>query len=450
MQTEVLDQNNNSYLWRRFKLAERATNPRREFLAGLTTFATMAYVLAVNPAILAETDMARPELLTATALAAGLFSMLMGWMANLPIAQAPGMGANALFAYTLVLSQGMPWQGALGLVFWSGLIFLLLTVTGIRQILLNAFPKNLKHALTVGIGLFIAFIGVKNAGLVATAPEPLLLSLGDLAAPGLWLALGGLAITIALMQMRITGAILIGIILLTGIGLFISDGGQPITTAPEQFIALPELPMTIFAQLDLTYVWTHFSTALPGLLTLVFLDLFSSLVAMNAMCNRAGLVDANGDMRNPKLGLSADALATMGASVLGTSTTNVYAESSAGIESGGRSGLTAVWVGVFFLLALFLSPLLLIIPVQATAPALIIIGVLMFSEVRQLDFTQITMAAPAVVTIFLMPITSITDGIAIGLVLYTCTMLLSGRGREVNWLSYVLAVVFICYYVFAA
>lgn len=431
-----------------FRLHERGTSLGTEAIAGLTTFATMAYVLAVNPAILADAGMPRAELITATAMAAGIFSILMGLMANIPLAQAPGMGANALFAYTLVLAQGIPWQGALGLVFWSGVIFLILTLTGIRQVLLNAFPGPLKYALTVGIGLFIAFIGVKNSGLVQAADQPLLVALGDLNNPGVWLTLSGLVITLALMRLKVTGAILIGIASVTAVGAFVTVNGTTITQPPTAWAAIPQLPTEIFAQLDLMFVWREFDRALPGLLTLVFLDLFSSLVAMNAMCQRAGLVDENGDMRHPKRGLSADAMATIGASVLGTSTTNVYAESAAGIESGGRTGITAIVVGLLFCASLLISPLILIVPQQATAPALMIIGILMFSEVRHISFDDLALGAPAVLTIFLMPLTSISDGMAFGLLLYVLIMLLSGRARDVNWLSYVLAAVLAAYYVY--
>ena len=433
-----------------FGIAARGSTSQREFLAGLTTFATMAYVLAVNPMILADAGMDRAEMITATALAAGLFSILMGLLANLPLAQAPGMGANALFAYTLVLTQGIPWEAALGLVFWSGVLFLILTVTGVRQILLHAFPADLKFALTVGIGLFIAFIGVKNAGLVQPAEMPLMIVMGDLNSPGVLLVLFGLMFTVALMRLQVTGAILVGVCLLTVIGLWLpGHNGGPLTTPPEAIFSTPTPLNELWLALDFTYLWTHFGTAFPALLTLVFLDLFSSLVAMNAMCQRAGLVDKNGDMENPTLALSVDACATIGASLLGTSTTNVYAESSAGIETGGRTGLTAIYVGLFFLVALFISPLILIIPVEATSPALMIIGILMFSEVRHIQFEDLTTAAPAVITIFLMPITSISDGLALGLISYVGIMLFTGRYREVPWLTYLLAGALAGYYGFA-
>jgi AGZA family xanthine/uracil permease-like MFS transporter len=351
-----------------------------------------------------------------------------------------------------VLVLGVPWPAALGLVFWSGAAFLLLTLTGVRQLLLNAFPHNLKVALTVGIGLFISFIGIKNAGLVTTAPAPMLLTLGDLTSPAALLTLGGLVATIALMSLRVPGAIFLMILAITFVGLWLpAPGGEaPLTRAPESLIASPAGLDQLWLALDFGYLWHHLPQTFPALLTLVFLDLFSSLVAMNAMCQRAGLTDASGNMRSPKKGLSADALATMGAALLGTSTTNVYAESAAGIETGGRTGLTAIVVGLLFLLALFLSPLLLVIPPQATAPALMLIGVLMFSEVRKIDFDDLISSGAAVLTLFLMPVTSITDGLAIGLMVYVSASVVIGRGKEISLLSYILAASFAAYYVFTA
>jgi len=437
------------WLNRVFAMDARGTSLRTECLAGTTTFATMAYVLAVHPQILADAGMDRGQLITVTALAAGLFSILMGLMANLPMAQAPGMGANALFAYTIVLTLGVPWPAALGLVFWSGAIFLLLTLTGVRQRLLDAFPHNLKIALPVGIGLFIAFIGVKNAGLVVAAPAPMLVGLGDFAHPAVVVVLAGLALTVALTARGVPGAMIIGIAAVTAVGFFLpSPAGGSLTATPEALIATPVGLEGLWLALDFSYLWFHLPATFPALLTLVFLDLFSSLVAMNAMCKRAGLADAHGNMVAPRKGLSADALATMGAAMLGSSTTNVFAESAAGIESGGRTGLTAIVTGLLFLLALFLNPLLLIIPPQATAPALMIIGMLMFSEVRHLDFDDSVSSGAAVLTLFLMPVTSITDGLAIGLLVYVVAMLLLGRGRDISALAYVLSAAFAAYYAF--
>jgi AGZA family xanthine/uracil permease-like MFS transporter len=439
------------WLDRTFSVSARGSTLRTEALAGIATFATMAYVLAVNPMILAESGMDRGELITATALAACVFSILMGLAANLPLAVAPGMGANALFSYTIVLGLGVPWQAALGLVFWSGVIFLILAVTGVRRIMLDALPENLRVALTIGIGLFIAFIGIKNAGLVVSAPEPMLMALGDISSPGALLTLIGLIATISLMALRVPGAIVIVIILMTFVGAWVpgGPGGANLTVPPTDIVSMP-LPMdSIWLAFDPYYLWSHLPLALPAVFTLVFLDLFSSLVAMNALAQRAGLVDAQGQMFAPNRALAVDAVAAIGGSMLGNSTTIVYAESAAGIESGARTGLAAVMVGVLFFLSLFLTPLLLVIPAQATAPALIMIGLLMFSEVARFDFRETLSSGAAVLTLVLMPITSITDGLAIGLMVYCGAMLLTGRVRELAPMTYVLVAVFALYYIYA-
>jgi len=440
------------WLDQRFSVSARGSTLRTELLGGLATFATMAYVLAVNPMILADSGMDRAELITATALAAGIFSILLGVMSNLPMAQAPGMGANALFAYTIVLGLGVPWPAALGLVFWSGVIFLVLTLTGVRKVLLEALPPNIRIALTVGIGLFIAFIGVKNAGLVLPAPAPMLLKLGDMGSVSVLLTLVGLAATLALVARRVPGAIVLVIVALTIVGLFLpgSAAGGAITPMPERIVSMPQPLDQLWLALDLGYLWSHLPLALPALFTLVFLDLFSSLVAMNALAQRAGLVTPAGEMLAPGPALTADALATIGGAMLGTSTTNVYAESAAGIESGARTGLAPVIVGLLFFLSLFLTPLLLVIPPQATAPALMLIGLLMFAEVRNLDFDDVLSGGAAVLTLFLMPLTSITDGLAVGLMVYVGIMVLTGRGLEVRKLTWSLVLVFIGYYLFAA
>jgi len=434
-----------------FCIEERGSNLRTEIFAGVTTFATMAYVLAVNPMILADSGMDRGELITATALAAGVFSIMMGLVANLPLAVAPGMGANALFSYTIVLGLGVPWPAALGLVFWSGVIFLILAVTGVRKIMLNALPHNLRVALTIGIGLFIAFIGIKNAGLVVTAPEPMLMALGDIGSPGALLTIAGLITTISLMTLRVPGAIVLVIILMTVVGAWVPGGpdGASLTATPAQVVAMP-LPLnTLWLALDPFYLWSHLPLALPAVFTLVFLDLFSSLVAMNALSQRAGLVDEHGQMLAPNRALAVDAVAAIGGSMLGNSTTIVYAESAAGIESGARTGLAAVVVGILFFLSLFLTPLLLVIPAQATAPALIMIGLLMFADVAKFDFSDSISSGAGVLTLFLMPITSITDGLAIGLMIYCGAMTLTGRIRELAPMTYVLVAVFALYYLYA-
>ena len=429
-----------------FEIGSRGSTPRRELLAALTTFATMAYVLAVHPVIMADAGMDRSQVITVTALVAGLASILIGFMANVPIAQAPGMGSNSFVAYTLVLGAGVPWQGALGLVFWSGVFFLLLTVTGIRKILLDAYPSDLKRALTAGIGLFIMFVGLKSAGIVVAAPAPILLKLGSLSEPAVLLALAGVPLTVALLVVGVPGAILIVILALTFIAFLVPNGAATLAAPPAEWLAVPTAIDDLWLALDPGYLWRHLGAAFPALLSLVFIDLFSSLAAANAVCRRAGLTDAEGNMLRPLRVLSADALATIGASLFGTTTTNVYGESAAGVESGGRTGLVAIVVGLLFLLAMFTHPLLAIIPPQATAPALVVVGLIMFSEAAEIDFSDRVTSAAAALTILLMAVTSISNGMAIGLIVYVLAMLLLGRWRSVHWMAYLLASTFAMYF----
>lgn len=431
-----------------FRISARGSSLKTEFLAGLTTFATMSYVLAAHPQIMADAGMDRAAVITITALVAGLFSILMGLMSNFPMAQAPAMGCNAFFTYTIVLGAGIPWQGALGLVFWSGVFFLLLSVTGVRRLLMDAFPEALKCALTAGIGLFLLMIGLKGAGVVVGTAPPVLMQIGDMSRPAILLCVLGVPLVMGLMARKVPGGIILSVAILTVIGFFIplDDTDRKVAEIPAAIVSAPVPFDDLLLALDFGYLWTHFAQSFPLLLSLIFIDLFSSLAAMNAMCKRAGLVDKDGNMLNAKAALSADALGAVGASLLGTSTGIVYGESAAGIESGGRTGMTAVFVGLFFLVALFFNPLFLIIPAQATAPAMVFIGFLMFTEVARIDYKDIAISGSAVLTVVLMTVTSISDGLAIGLIVYILSMLLSGRHREVKPMSYALAVCFGAYY----
>lgn len=438
----------NALIARFFNLSGRGTTVRREFIAALTTFATMSYVLAVHPAILADAGLDRAVMITCTALAAGIFSIVMGLMANLPIAQAPGMGSNALFAYTIVLVMGVPVEAALGLTFWSGVIFLIMTVTGIRKLLLDAFPNDLKIALTVGIGLFLMFIGLKNAGIVVSAPAPVLISVGSMHHASVLLAALGVPAMLVLTHFRVPGGILLVIAAITIVGLFIpGENGQNLTQLPTAVVSTPVPIDSIFLSFDLLYLWENFAFAFPVLLSLVFIDLFSSLVAIHAMVIRAGLDKSDRKEKQVFQALNADAIATIGASALGTSTTNVFGESAAGIEAGGRTGLTAIFVGLFFMLALFINPLLMIIPAHATAPALILIGVLMFTEIKHINFDNLALAGPAILCMILMMVTSISDGLAMGLISYVLIRTFTGNIRKVSVMSWILSASFTAYYI---
>ena len=433
-----------------FRLEQHGTTVRRELVAGLTTFAAMAYILAVNPAILSQTGMDKGALITATALASALMTVVMALATNYPIALAPGMGLNAFFTFGICLGSKIPWQAALGLVFYSGVAFLVLTLTGVRRKLIDAIPHELKLAITCGIGLFIAFIGLKGAGVISANPATLV-SLGDIRQPGPLMALGGIIVAAVLIWRKVPGAIILTVLGLTVLGLFLKTSGPdaaPVTPMPAALVSAPASLAPTFLQLDLAYFWQHWRVCLPLLLALLFVDLFDNMGTLIGVCQRAGLLDKQGNL--PKIGraLTADATAAMVGSTLGTSTVTSYIESAAGVEAGGRTGLTAITTAGCFLLALFLSPLIAVIPAAATAPALVIVGVFMMQSVAELDLKDFSKAVPAVITMLAMPLTfSIAEGIAIGFVVHVFFMLGIGRGKEVKPLSWVLGLLFLAHLV---
>lgn len=427
-----------------FKLKEHGTTVRREIIGGLTTFAAMAYILAVNPQILAQTGMDQGALITATALASALMTLVMALATNYPIALAPGMGLNAFFTFGICLGSKIPWQAALGLVFYSGVLFLILTFTGVRRKLIESIPHELKLAITCGIGLFIAFIGLKGAGIIAASPATLV-TLGELRQPGPLLALGGIILAAVLIWRKVPGAIILTVLALTAIGLWVKNAdGTTVTPIPDRLVSMPASLAPTFWRLDFNYFWGHWRVCVPLVLTLLFVDLFDNMGTLIGVCQRAGLLDEQGNL--PKIGraLTADATAAMVGSTLGTSTVTSYIESAAGVEAGGRTGLTAITTAVCFLLALFLSPLIAVIPAAATAPALVIVGVYMMQTVADLDLKDFAKAVPAVITLLAIPLTfSIAEGIALGFVVYVCFMLGTGRAREVKPLSWVLGLLFL-------
>ena len=441
-------------LERFFQLREHGTDARREAVAGVTTFAAMAYILAVNPAILSIAGIDKGALITATALASAFTTLAMALLTNYPIALAPGMGLNAFFTFTICLSAKVPWPAALGLVFWEGFLFLVLTLTGVRQKIVEAIPPSLKTAIGCGIGLFIAFIGLKNGGIIAKHPETFV-TLGDLSQPAPLLVLFGILLTAVLIVRRVPGAIILSVLVLTVLGLFLpgpagADGVKHmITTHPATFISAPASLAPTFLKLDFTYLFHHLRTAVPLLLTLLFVDLFDNVGTLLGVCKRAGLLDERGNL--PRIGraLIADAGAAMFGACLGTSTTTSYIESAAGVEEGGRTGLTTVVTAGCFLLALFFAPVIAAIPELATAPALVIVGVFMMQGILEIDFNDFAVAVPAVLTLLVMPLAfSISEGIAVGFVVYAVLMLAIGRAREVTPLAYVLAALFMVHFVF--
>jgi AGZA family xanthine/uracil permease-like MFS transporter len=434
-------------LERWFKFGARGSSLQREVLAGLTTFTTMAYVLVVHPQILSQTGMDFKGLITVTALAAAVFSVLMGIWTNYPIAMAPGMGINAFFAFHICIAQNIPWRSALGLVFYSGLIFFFLSVSGLRQKIIESFPNSLKGAITAGIGLFIAFLGLKNAGIVVANPNTFV-TLGNITAPAAALSFFGIILAVVLLRRRVPGALILSILLLTLIGLFLpgTAAGSHITKFPDRLVDWPSSIGSLFLQLDFAYFWTHLGQTIPIILSLLFSDLFGSMAALLAIGSRAGLLDQEGNLPRIREALAADATAAAGGALLGTSTTIQYIESAAGVEEGGRTGLVSFVVALCFLFALFFNPIIQIIPVAATAPALVVIGIFMMEGLAKLDLKDLTIAAPAVITVLLMVLGTIADGLALGFIAYVLIYLFTGKARQISVLSFVLAAVFLLHY----
>jgi AGZA family xanthine/uracil permease-like MFS transporter len=422
-------------LERLFQLKAHNTSVRTELLAGVTTFLAMAYILFVNPSILGATGMDKGAVFVATCLAAAIGSAIMGLIANYPIALAPGMGLNAFFTYTVVLHMGHTWQAALGAVFLSALMFFLLSIFRIREWIINNIPLALRSGIAAGIGLFLALIALQNAGIVVDNPATLV-GLGDLAKPGPILAVLGFFLIIALEARRITGAVLIGILAVTAIAIAmgVTPFGGVISMPPS--LAPTFLQLDIKGALDIGLVSVIFA--------FLFVDLFDNSGTLIGVAKRAGLMGKDGHL--PKMGraLIADSSAAMFGSLLGTSTTTSYIESAAGVSAGGRTGLTAVVVAVLFLLALFFAPLAGSVPAFATAPALFFIAVLMTSGLAEIDWEDLTTAAPVLVTALAMPLTySIANGIAFGFIAWTAIKLLSGRTRELNSALIILSILFV-------
>lgn len=421
-------------LERLFQLKAHNTTVRTEILAGLTTFLTMAYILFVNPNMLAETGMDKGAVFVATCLAAALGSAIMGLLANYPIALAPGMGLNAFFTYTVVLTMGYTWQTALGAVFLSGAIFFLLSIFKIREWIINSIPLALRAGIAAGIGLFLAIIALKNAGIVVDNPATLV-GLGDLSKGGPLLACLGFFVIAALAYRRVTGSVMIGILLVTGLSILLglSQLNGVVSMPPSLTPTLMQLD--IMGALDIGLLSVIFA--------FLFVDLFDTSGTLVGVAQKANLLDKDGKM--PKLGraLLADSTATMAGAALGTSTTTSYIESAAGISAGGRTGLTACVVAILFLLALFFAPLAGAVPAFATAPALLFVAVLMMSSLAQIDWDDLTVAAPVVVAALAMPLTfSIANGIAFGFIAWTLIKLLAGRWRDLNPALVVLSVLF--------
>lgn len=425
-----------------FNLKELGTNVKTEFMAGLTTFLAMAYILFVNPDVLAASGMDKDAVYVATALAAVVGTLVMGLYAKYPIALAPGMGLNAFFAFTVVGDYGIPWQTALSGVLVSGLIFIALTLTGVREAIINAIPKNLKLAVGSGIGLFIAFLGFQNAGIIVGDPATLV-ALGDFSNGNTALAIFGLVVTVVLITLKVGGGVFYGMIITAVAGIVFGLIDLPNAI----FGSIPSIAPT-FGQAFTNFGDIFTLQMLGVILTFLFVDFFDTAGTLVAVAEKAGLMKGN-ELPNASKALLSDSVATVTGAVLGTSTTTSYVESAAGVGAGGRSGLTAVFTALFFGLALFFSPLLGVITSAVTAPALIIVGIMMVSSLKEIEWDQIEVAVPAFLTIIMMPLAySIATGIAVGFTFYPITMLARGRGKEIPGLMWVLSVIFVLFLAF--
>ncbi len=426
-----------------FKLDQHQTTVGRELQAGLTTFTAMAYILAVNPLILKDAGMPQAAVVTVTAITAAISTLLMAFMTNFPLALAPGMGINAYFTYTVCLGAGVPWQSALGLVFANGVMFLLLSLSGLREKIVHSIPYSLKIAITCGVGLFIAFIGLKNAGIVVASKATFVTS-GDFGSPAVALAFFGIMLTAVLVARRVPGAIVLSIVAVTLVGLFVPDGkGGHITALPTGIFSLPASPEPVMLKLDFKFILENFAKALPIMLTLLIVDMFDNIGTLIGVTKRAGLLRPDGSLPKAGRALVADSFAAILSSLFGTSTVVSYIESASGVEAGGRTGLTAVTTAVCFLLALFLTPLILIIPAAATAPALVIVGVFMFQAVAEIKLDDFAETMPAVVTILCIPLTfSIAEGLGLGVIALTFLALCTGRTKSLPTFTYILAALF--------
>ncbi|MDE6475783.1 MAG: NCS2 family permease [Erysipelotrichaceae bacterium] len=434
-----------------FKFQEKKTTLKTEIIAGITTFLAMAYILGVNPSILSEAGMDAHSVFMATALSAGIASIVMGVLANYPVALAPGMGVNALFTYTVCLGMGYSWPAALSAVFLSGIVFLIISVTGIRKAIINAIPKQLKFAIGAGIGFFIAFIGLKNAGIIVGNASTFV-ALGNLQEPTVLLSLFGILVTIGLVIKKIPAAVFIGMVITAIVGIICSTFG---------IVGMPSLPSsfitTNFQMETLGAFMQGFQELLqnPASMVLIvfsflFVDFFDTAGTLVAVANRTGLVNEEGTLENIERALLADSAGTVVGAVLGTSTVTSFVESTSGVEVGGRTGATAVTTGILFFVSILFSPIILQAVTNAvTAPALVVVGIFMAQQLRDIDWDDIVYATTGFITILMMILTSsISNGIAFGFLAYALAMSTKGKAKEVHPIIWALVVVFLLYFGF--
>jgi AGZA family xanthine/uracil permease-like MFS transporter len=441
-------QKTSGMLERLFRLKDHNTTVRTEVFAGFTTFLTMVYIVVVNPTIMGDAGLSVSAVAAATCLAAGFGSILMGLVANYPLALAPGMGLNAYFTYTVVKGMGVPWETALGCVFLSGLVFLILTLVGVRQMIVGAIPKSLFAAVAGGIGLFIAFIGLKDAGIIVSNSATSV-GLGNLATPTAAVACAGLILIAALQAWKVKGAILIGILASAAAGWALGLAEVAPATYSLTDISATAFKLNIPGALNLKSGLG--ATLLEVIFVFLFVDLFDNVGTLVAVTKKAGLVDEAGDIPRLNRILLADSVASMVGAVVGVSTTTSYIESAAGVAVGGRTGLTSVVVGVLFFCTLFVAPLVQAIPTAATAPALIMVGALMIGALAEIDWADPATAIPAFLTVITIPLTySIANGLAFGITSHVVLQILGGKARKGDWLLYVLAVLFVLRFAYLA
>ncbi|MYM67222.1 NCS2 family permease [Pseudoduganella sp. FT55W] len=424
-----------------FKLSEHGTSVRTEVVAGVTTFLTMAYIIFVNPAILGDAGVPKDAVFVATCLAAALGTIIMGLYANYPIGMAPGMGLNAYFAYAVVIGMGVPWQSALGAVFISGCLFILVSLFKVREHIVNGIPHSLRVAITVGLGLFLALIAMKSAGLVVANPETLV-RVGDMHNPHTVMAIFGFLLIVTLDRLKVPGALLLGIVSVTVLSFFF--GGNTV----HGFMSLPPSISPTLLHLDLQGA---LNLGLFNVVLVFFLvELFDATGTLMGVASRAGLL-VNGRMQRLNKALLADSCAIVAGSVLGTSSTTAYLESAAGVQAGGRTGLTALVVALLFLAALFFAPIAGVVPAYATAPALLFVACLMLRDFIDIDWSDTTESVPAAITALVIPFTySIAHGIAFGFITYAGLKLLTGQARQVKPVVWIIAIVFLIKYSYVA
>jgi AGZA family xanthine/uracil permease-like MFS transporter len=430
-----------------FQFKRQGSNVRTEVLAGLTTFSTLSYILVVNPMIMAQSGMDRGALITATAVVGAIFTIIMGLWTNYPLAMAPAMGINALIAIQVCQQMHIPWQAALGFVFYSGIIFFIVSVTGLRKIIIDSFPDFYKKVIVAGVGFFIAFLGLRSGGLIVAAPGAFV-GLGKLTSPLCIAAFFGIIATAVAITRKVPGALILSIIILTIVGLFLPGPtpGTTITSWPTRLFDKPNSMLPLMGQLDLGYFWHHPVQSIGIILAIFFGDLFSAIACLLAIGNMAKLNDEHGNLPRLQRALTADSTAAIGAAFLGTNTPIIYIESAAGVEQGGRTGLVSIVVAICYLLALFFTPLIAIVPPVATTPALVIIGIFAAQSLADLNLRDLVVASTAIVTILIMTLGSSADGVGIGFIVCVIMTVLVGRAKTLTLAAYVLLAIFLLNY----